>query len=128
MADWTTKFNNITTIDASHINDLQDGKVDSDGTAEPTFANVKLGDATVGTSGTNVISLRTGTTPSSSPADCAQFYSKDVSAGNAAPHFRLEGGEEVSLRASGYYVDGDLIAGGGETGPTGAPGNNQRPS
>jgi hypothetical protein len=75
--------------------------------------NIGLFTSTFGTGAVKVLALATGTAPSTAPADAFQMYSKDVSAGNAAPHFMLEGGEEVSLRNDGYYVDGVAVGGGG---------------
>lgn len=50
-----------------------------------------------GGSGTNVIVIKNGTAPTNSIAGVSQFYSSDIVAGNAAPHFRTENGDVVKL-------------------------------
>ena len=63
-----------------------------------TSENVGIGTQSFGTSATKTISVRTGSTsPSSSPADCFQLYSADITAGNAAAHFRTENGAIVKV-------------------------------
>lgn len=66
-------------------------------------ANLIVGAGTAaGTSATNTLVVGTGATaPASSPADAFQMYSADITAGNAAPHFRTEGGTVVKLYQSG---------------------------
>lgn len=75
--------------------------------------NIGLFTSTFGTDAVKVLALATGTAPTTAPADAFQMYSKDYAAGHAAPHFRIESGEEVSLRDDGYYVDGVLMGGAG---------------
>jgi hypothetical protein len=60
-------------------------------------ANVGIGGTTFGTSSKFVISQFTGTAPTTSPADAFQQYSADITAGNAAPHFRTENGSIIKL-------------------------------
>ena len=60
-------------------------------------SNFVLGAKTVGTSGTGVFSIKSGTAPASSPVDQIQLYSADIVAGNAAPHFRTEDGSVIKL-------------------------------
>ena len=43
------------------------------------------------------MSIRSGTAPASSSADCFQLYSADITAGNAAAHFRTENGAIVKI-------------------------------
>lgn len=57
--------------------------VDKDG-------NVGIGTATFGTSAASVLGIFSGTEPSTSPADMAQLYSVDLSAGNATLGLRTE--------------------------------------
>jgi hypothetical protein len=59
--------------------------------------NVGIGQTTFGTSATKTLSLSTGTAPASSPSDCFQLYSADITAGNAAAHFRTENGAIVKV-------------------------------
>jgi len=59
--------------------------------------NLLLGTATPGTSATRTIALSSGTAPTSSPADLAQLYVNDITAGNAAFHTRTENGAVVKL-------------------------------
>jgi hypothetical protein len=47
--------------------------------------------------GTNTMAIESGTSPTSSPPDCFLFYSKDITAGNAAAHFRTENGAIVKV-------------------------------
>lgn len=64
-----------------------------------TSANLPLGAAAVGTSGTNTISVTSGTAPTSAPADCVQYYSSDfeAGAGDARAHIRGEAGAPVAV-------------------------------
>jgi len=59
--------------------------------------NVGISQTTFGTGGTQVFAIATGATPSSSPADCFQLYSQDITAGNAAAHFRTENGAIIKV-------------------------------
>lgn len=59
--------------------------------------NIGLATSTFGTSATNTFAVATGTAPSTSPADAFQMYSADITAGNAAAHFRTEGGAVIKL-------------------------------
>jgi hypothetical protein len=60
-------------------------------------ANVGIGGTSYGTSSKYVIAQYTGTAPTTSPADAFQQYSADITAGNAAPHFRTENGSIIKL-------------------------------
>jgi hypothetical protein len=59
--------------------------------------NIGIGQTTFGTSATKTLAVSSGTAPSSSPADAFQMYSADITAGNAAAHFRTEGGAVIKL-------------------------------
>jgi len=59
--------------------------------------NFLLSAASVGTSATRTIALTSGVAPGSSPADLAQLYVNDITAGNAAFHTRTENGAVVKL-------------------------------
>ena len=52
--------------------------------------NVMIKSTAVGTSGVGVLGIGSGTEPSTSPADMIQFYSVDLSAGNATLGLRTE--------------------------------------
>ena len=56
-----------------------------------TSGNLGLNTATFGTSAAGVLSLGTGTAPSSGPADTVQLFSVDRTAGNTIPGIRCEG-------------------------------------
>ena len=66
--------------------------------------NLGVGTATFGTSAATVVAVKNGTAPSTSPVDEFQLYSKDIVAGNAAPHFRTEGGDIIKLFKSAAYT------------------------
>jgi hypothetical protein len=68
--------------------------------------NTGIGTNTFGTSATRTFAVLNGTAPSSSPADTFQMYSNDISAGNAAPHFRTENGAVIKL----YQQDNGVAA------------------
>jgi hypothetical protein len=53
--------------------------------------NLALNTTSVGTSAAGVLSVGSGTEPSSGPADTVQFYSVDRSAGNTIPAIYCEG-------------------------------------
>jgi hypothetical protein len=53
--------------------------------------NLGLGTTTFGTSAAKVLSIGSGTEPSTGPADTVQFYSVDRSAGNTIPAIYCEG-------------------------------------
>jgi hypothetical protein len=80
-------------------------------------ANVGIGQATFGTSSKFVLAIANGTTPTTSPADAFQQYSADITAGNAAPHFKTENGnviklyqETTAVAASTFVSNTSLIA------------------
>ncbi len=62
--------------------------------------NFSVGGSSVGTSGNKVMSVFTGTAPSTSPADAFQMYSSDFAAGNAVPTFRTENGTVCQINQS----------------------------
>jgi hypothetical protein len=66
--------------------------------------------ATFGTSATNTLAISTGTAPASSPADCFQLYSADITAGNAAAHFRTEGGAVIKVYQETTAVGSAVLA------------------
>jgi hypothetical protein len=77
-----------------------------------TSGNVAIGGTSFGTSSDKVLAQYTGTAPGSSPADAYQQYSADITAGNAAPHFRTENGNVVKLyqqSSAGITTVSDLI-------------------
>lgn len=53
--------------------------------------------ASFDTSAVNAFIMKSGTSPTTNIADTAIYYVADITAGNAAPHFRLEGGDVVQL-------------------------------
>ncbi|MBI5075628.1 MAG: hypothetical protein HZB62_10760 [Nitrospirae bacterium] len=59
--------------------------------------NIGINTTSFGTNATKTIGISTGVAPTSSPADIFQLYSADISAGNAAPHFRTENGTVIKL-------------------------------
>jgi hypothetical protein len=59
--------------------------------------NLALGITALGTDAAKSVGVGTGTPPSTSPTDAFQLYSADITAGNAAPHFRTEAGDIVKL-------------------------------
>ena len=80
-------------------------------------ANVGIGQATFGTSSKFVLAIANGTAPTTSPADAFQQYSADITAGNAAPHFKTENGnviklyqETTAVAASTFVSNTSLIA------------------
>jgi hypothetical protein len=77
-----------------------------------TSGNVAIGGTSFGTSSDKVLAQYTGTAPGSSPADAYQQYSADITAGNAAPHFRTENGNVVKLyqqSSAGITTVSDLV-------------------
>jgi hypothetical protein len=49
------------------------------------------------TNGTRLIQMQNGTAPTTGLADAFKMYSADITAGNAAPHFRTENGDIIKL-------------------------------
>jgi hypothetical protein len=77
-----------------------------------TSGNIAIGGTSFGTSSDKVLAQYTGTAPGSSPADAYQQYSADITAGNAAPHFRTENGNVVKLyqqSSAGITTVSDLV-------------------
>jgi hypothetical protein len=54
-----------------------------------------------------------GTAPSSSATDIFHLYSADVTAGNAAPHFRTENGAVIKLYQETTSVGNSIFSQGG---------------
>lgn len=69
--------------------------------------NVGIGQSSFGTNADKVLAIGTGTAPTTSPADAFQMYSADQAAGNAAPHFRTEGGAIIKLYQQANIADAD---------------------
>lgn len=53
--------------------------------------NVLVGTSSSPTTGTQCLTIETGTAPTATPADTVTFYSSDLSAGNTMPSFYTEG-------------------------------------
>lgn len=60
-------------------------------------ANFLLNQATVGTNGAGVLALKTGTDPTTQPADEIQLYSSDFAAGDARLYVKTESGGTISI-------------------------------
>lgn len=56
-----------------------------------TSAGLAIGGSSFGTDAAKVLSITTGTAPSTGPADTVQFYSSDDAAGHTIPSFYCEG-------------------------------------
>jgi hypothetical protein len=78
-------------------------------------ANLYFGAAAVGTSATRTMVVGSGTAPTTSPVDAFQMYSADITAGNAAAHFRTEGGAVIKLYQQTTGVGSATRVGGGGT-------------
>jgi hypothetical protein len=64
---------------------------------------------------TRTIQQMTGVAPTTSVVDGFQQYSADITAGNAAPHFRTENGSIVKLYQETTAITGATLVGGGGT-------------
>jgi hypothetical protein len=58
--------------------------------------NIGIGGSTFGTNAAKVLSVATGTAPTTGPADTVQFYSSDDAAGHTVPSFFCEGTNVVA--------------------------------
>ncbi len=68
--------------------------------------NVTIGSgSTFPSGGANVFSVKSGTAPSAGFSDSFQLYSADITAGNAAPHFRTENGAIIRLYQQSHIAD-----------------------
>jgi nitrogen fixation protein len=70
---------------------------------------------TLGSTADRVISIGNGTSPTTSTVDNFQFWSSDITAGNAAPHFRTENGAIVKVYQETTGVAASTLVGGGGT-------------
>jgi len=66
------------------------------------LGNIGIGTTSAGTSATKTLVINNGTAPTGNVTDSFQQYSADITAGNAAPHFRTENGDIVKI----YRVGG----------------------
>jgi hypothetical protein len=80
-------------------------------------ASIHLGGLTADThTGHNILGIANGTAPSSSFTDRFMLYSADITAGNAAPHFRTENGAIIKLyQETTGVAAATLVSGGGTT-------------
>ena len=69
----------------------------------------------VDTSATNTFTIHSGTAPVANITDAYQQYSADITAGNAAPHFRTENGAIVKVYQETTAVGAATLVGGGGT-------------
>lgn len=58
---------------------------------------VGIGTSSFDASQTNCVNVRSGTAPGTNIADVFVMYSADITAGNAAPHFRTENGNVIKI-------------------------------
>lgn len=68
------------------------------------LGNFGIGTSTFQASMVGGVTLKTGTAPTGSVTDQFAFYSADIVAGNAAPHFRTELGNVIKLFKSAAYT------------------------
>ena len=68
-------------------------------------SNFAMGLTALGTNAANVIGIRIGTAPTSSPANCFQMYSADIAAGHAACHIRNENDTIIKLYQQAHIAD-----------------------
>lgn len=106
-----------TTVRHYYISHFDDNTLRITGTTTPGFdfvlnssGNIGLGTASYGASMVGGISFKSGTAPTGNVADCFQFYSADIVAGNAAPHFRTENGDIIKLFKSAVYTPTNVSA------------------
>jgi hypothetical protein len=80
-------------------------------------AVLNIGKDTMGNtqSGTNQLRILNGTAPTSLATDTFALYSADITAGNAAPHFRTENGNIIKLYRETTGVAASTLVGGGGT-------------
>jgi hypothetical protein len=64
---------------------------------------------------TNSFGIKNGTAPSTNATDAFKMYSADITAGNAAPHFRTENGSIVKIYQETTGVGAATLVGGGGT-------------
>lgn len=67
--------------------------------------NVGIGTYVFGTNAKKVLSIASGTAPTTSPSDMFQMWSADQAAGNACPHFRTENGAVLKLYQQAHIDD-----------------------
>ena len=75
-------------------------------------SNIALTDANLVFNGTKTFTFENGTAPTLSYTDSFQQYSADITAGNAAPHFRTENGNIIKLyqqSSAGITTVGQLV-------------------
>jgi hypothetical protein len=82
--------------------------------------NIRIGQGFSNTNQPDVNATRTiqqmnGVAPTTSVVDGFQQYSADITAGNAAPHFRTENGSIVKLYQETTTITGATLVGGGGT-------------
>jgi hypothetical protein len=78
-----------------------------------TNRNFYVNTTATGTGAVGTMVMGNGTAPSSSPSDMFQMYSADITAGNAAPHFRTENGAVIKLYQETTAVGNSTISLGG---------------
>jgi hypothetical protein len=74
--------------------------------------NISLGTPTNFGGGNSQIIIKNGTSPTSNGVDQFHLYSRDIVAGNAAPHFRTENGAIIKLyqqSSAGITTVADLV-------------------
>jgi hypothetical protein len=77
--------------------------------------NIGIGTSIISSTGSSTISVRSGTAPSTNVVDSFQMYSNDITAGNAAPHFKTENGAVIKLYQETTGVGNSIFSQGGGT-------------
>jgi hypothetical protein len=75
--------------------------------------NIGIGTSIISSTGSSTISVRSGTAPSTNVVDSFQMYSNDITAGNAAPHFKTENGAVIKLYQETTSVGNSIFSAGG---------------
>ena len=82
----------------------------------PTFKDLLLNGASIGTNGVGVLGIKNGTAPTSSPADVVQLYAQDIEAGKSVLNIRNEDGTIFNTWISRVKA---YLSGGNQTIPSG---------
>lgn len=94
---------NVARYISTNAGSMDFGQMQDDGTVPLTHlylsasGNIGIGQTSFGTNATKTLAVSTGVAPTTSPADAFQCYCADIAAGNAAAHFRTEGGAIIKL-------------------------------
>lgn len=99
------RYDEFSAIDGVKVSKLYASDGDPVAVDTDSVGNVGIGTSAFGTNAVKVLSIGSGTAPTTSPSDAAQIWVEDQAPGNACIHIRTENGSILKLHKESHISD-----------------------